>query len=997
MTIRMLLFGPPSVVQDGVTMALPRERGSQLLVVLAHRRDWVVRHELAALLWPEHESRLALTNLRKTLFRLQERPWGKALEALPNSVRLNAVTDIADFETALQAGRNADALALRRGEWLYGFDDDANEPWTAWLRFERDRLRAAWRAAALDALAAGQTDSAEGIELASRLLEADPLDEAALRSLMERLADSGQAARARQAYREFSARMADELGLEPVAQLQALHDHLGTAAAASAPPLPAPGLAGFIGRTAERRRIAELLARDDVRLVCLIGPGGVGKTRLARCVLHDLAAGHGDDAAFVPLEDVLSMQDVATCIARELGVVLQGRTSPLQQLGAALAWRATLLVLDNFEQLVDEAAQLATLLTACPRAKLLVTSRIRLGLAGEQLFPLEGLPCPEPEDGDRLEAFDAARMFIAAAQKVAPALVPAVEAAGIVDICRQLDGLPLAIELAAAWTRVLPCAAIAAELRAGTELLRADDATHPPRHASMEVVFEQSWQRLVRVERDTLARLSVFRGGFSAEAARAVTAAPLPVLSALTDKSLLRKDGPRLALHPLVQQLAAHKLGESERRAALAAHAAYFQHRLVQCRGAAEAGERATLRAIDVDLENFRLAWQWTLGEGPSDSLPGSAAAMLAYFDHRGLTEEGLRWMLEAVEATRVRDDVALHALFESRAAHLCYRLDRYDQAEQLATHALERTSSDEQGSTDARDGDARIQALTVLAACALRVGRLDEARRRYEQLLLRVRADGHLQRIAATLDNLSLVHKRLGQYDEALRLSLESLAQHRRIGHGAGIALCLNNLGSLYMARDEPAAAQGPLHEALTLCDRDGLGSTLALVHANLSQAAMRLGDLTAARRHADCSSESALASGNRSVWSWMQSVGARLSLLEGDLARARLSLAEGLSTAVALGAPALLAPGLLAFAELLDAQGHAVLARRCLAHFGMLSELTPSDRNEMQVLLARWGGLPSGAAAWPGMTLPELLQRIVNEAPQAHAPLITLLETSG
>jgi predicted ATPase/DNA-binding SARP family transcriptional activator len=994
MAIRMLLFGAPSIVQDGVTTVLPRERGSQLLVFLAHRRGWVARHELAALLWPEHESRLALTNLRKALFRLQERPWGAAIDVLSSTVRLEADTDTAAFDDALQAGRHADALALRRGEWLHGFDDDANEPWTTWLRFERERLRAAWRAAALDHLAEEGTDTVEGIDLASRLLEADPLDEAALRALMELLARSGQAARARQAYRDFTARMTGELGLAPGARLQALHDDLGSAGVAPALPLPAPGLAGFIGRTGERRRIAELLARDDVRLVTVTGPGGMGKTRLARCVLHDMAAAH-DDVAFVPLEDLLSMPEVATRIARELGVALQGRASPLDQLGAALRDRSTLLALDNFEQLVDEAGQLEALLAACPRIKLLVTSRIRLGLPGEQLYPLEGLPCPEPEDSDRLEAFDAARLFIAAARRVQPALSPASESAAIVDICRQLDGLPLALELAAAWTRVLPCAAIAAELRAGTELLRADDATHPPRHASMEVVFEQSWQRLVPAERDTLARLSVFRGGFGVDAARAVAAAALPVLGSLVDKSLLRKDGLRLALHPLVQQLAAHKLGESERRATRAAHGAYFQHRLIQCQSAAESGERTTLRAIDVDLENFRLAWQWALDDGPTHTLPGCAATLLSYFDHRGRVEDGLRWMRAAVDAPRVRDDLVLHALLESRASHLCYRLDRYAQAEQLATQALERTLRDEQAQRDERNIAARIQALTVIAACALRFGRLEEAQQRYEQLLSRVRDEGRPQQIAGTLDNLALVHKRLGRYDEALRLSLESLEQHRRGGHGAGIALCLNNLGSLYLSRDEPAAAQGVLREALALCERDGLGNTFALVEANLSEAAMRLGDIPAARRHAQRSRENAQANGNRAVWAWMQAQGARLSVREGDLAQACAVLAEGLSTAVALGAPSLLAPGLLAFAELLDAQGRHTLARRCLAFFGGLPDLTRSDRDELLAVLARWGGLPRDAPGWPGMALPELLQRIVIEAPQMHAPLIALLET--
>lgn len=1007
MALRMKLFGAPSVVQDGAATMLPRERGSQLLVLLAHRRGgWVPRHELAALLWPEQEPRLALANLRKALFRLQEKPWGGALEVLPGAVCLDADTDLAAFNAAVQAGRHAEAVALGGGEWLQGFDDDANEPWTTWLRFERDRLRAAWRAAALERLGDADADTAEGIELASRLLEADPLDEAALRALMERLARSGQAARARQAFRDFATRMSDELGLAPGAQLQALHDELGSAAtlaAPAAPPvsaspgLPAPGLAGFIGRTGERRDISALLARDDVRLVCLIGPGGMGKTRLARCVLHDLAGAPGTDAAFVPLDDLLSMQDAAVRIAGELGLAMQGRASPMAQLGTALRERSTLLVLDNVEQLVQDAPLIGELLADCPRLKLLVTSRVRLGLAGEQLYPLEGLPCPEPEDGDRLEAFDAARLFVAAARRVQPGFAPQAEAAAIVDICRQLDGLPLALELAAAWTRLLPCAAIAAELRAGTELLRADDATHPPRHASMEVVFEQSWQRLVPAERDTLARLSVFRGGFSVEAARAVAGAALPVLSGLADKSLLRKDGARLALHPLVQQLAAHKLDDTQRRETRAAHGAYFQHRLILCRAAAEAGERTTLRAIDAELENLRRAWQWTLDHGPLDPLPACAAVLVSYFDHRGVVDEGLRWMRAAVDAPRVREDAALHALVQSRTAHLCYRLDRYAEAEQMAREALERTAHDDATSDGAGDGTAQIQALRVIAACALRFGRLEEAQQRYEQLLARVRGEGRSQEIAGTLDNLALVHKRHGRYDEALRLSLESLELHRRGGHGAGIALCLNNLGSLYLTLDDPAAAEGLLREALALCERDGLGTTLALVQANLSQATLHLGKLPAAREHAERAAEIAQAHGNRAVWAWMRSHIARVSVQEGDLAQACAALADGLSAAGALGAPSLLSPGLVAFAELLDAQGRHALARRCLAFFGEVDELPRSDRDEMLALLARWGGLPNDAAAWPGMGMAELLQRIVAEAPQRHAPLIAALDTPG
>ena len=554
--VRFHLFGSPSVDCGGESFALPFERRNQVLVLLALRRSWVGRAELAAMLWPDQPNKLAYSNLRKTLFRLQALPWASGVETQGQAVRLDAKTDVFDFESALREQRIAEALPLRRGELLAGFEDDPNEAWSSWLNFERDRLRVAWRGAALDHLA-GDIDPGEGIDLAARLLGADPLDEAALRAQMRWLAHSGQGAAARQAYRDFAGRLMQDLGLTPGAELKALHDSLGTTFAAPQPPAaarPPTTDDGFVGRSVELRRIAELVARDDCRLLCIIGPGGVGKTRLARRALRELAPAYADGVAFVALEDVAVIGEIGGRLALEIGVGLAGSAEPLDQVVEFLRDRHMLLVLDNFEHLVADASILDKMLQTCPRLRIIVTSRVRLGVAAEWSLPLEGLPCPEIEDQDRIEAFDAARLFVAAALRVEPALIPAAEAPSIVDICRQVEGLPLALELAAAWTRVLTCEAIAAELRHGTELLRAVDPARPARHASIEMVFDQSWKLLTSVERDTLSRLSVFRGGFSAEAARAVASASLPVLGALADKSLLRKDGARISLHPVVHR-----------------------------------------------------------------------------------------------------------------------------------------------------------------------------------------------------------------------------------------------------------------------------------------------------------------------------------------------------------------------------------------------------------------------------------------------------------
>src|SRR5688572_28081385 len=439
------LFGAPAVEERGAVAALPFERRTQLLAFLALRRAWVGRAEIAPLLWPEQEAKLAYSNLRKTLFRLQSLPWAGTLEVQGGALRFLPDTDVLAFEAALREGRVADAVALRRGELLAGFEGGESEAWSSWLAFERDRIAAAWRGAALQLLDAGM-DGAAAAELSARLLAADPLDEAALRAHMAALAQSGQHGQARQAYREFVARLQEDLGLEPGADLRALHDSLGGAAAATASAIPAPPAPddGFVGRSLELRRIAQLLTEHDGRLLCLVGPGGVGKTRLARRALDQAQADFPGSAAFVHLEDASDAQEAATQIARALDIPLAGRTEPMAQVIAKLRDRRALMVLDNFEHLVGYAAEIEKLLRECKQVRLVVTSRVRLALAQERLLPVDGLPFPEPEDHDRLEAFDSVRLFIAAARRVSPELDAATEAEAIADICRQVDGLPLA-------------------------------------------------------------------------------------------------------------------------------------------------------------------------------------------------------------------------------------------------------------------------------------------------------------------------------------------------------------------------------------------------------------------------------------------------------------------------------------------------------------------------------------------------------------------------
>ena len=996
MPVRLSLFGSPTIDLGGGPAALPFERRSQLLVFLALKRTWVGRSELASMFWPEQAQKLAYANLRKTLFRLQEVAWGAPIELEGQTARLDVDTDIGAFEAALRDGRTEEALGLCRGELLLGFDDPASEAWTSWLGFERERLRVAWRGAVLLRLE-GEIEAGEGVALSSRLLEADPLDEAALRLQMHWQACGGQSGRAHQAYLDFTARLREDLGLAPSADLQALHDSvMGQAASSAAPrpmPPPAPLDDGFVGRTIEMRRIGELLGQDDCRLLSLVGPGGVGKTRLARRAMSELAAGYADGAVFVALEDAATPAELGSRLARELGAELSGRVDPFEQAIESLRGRQLLLVLDNFEQLVAAAPQLETLLDRCPRLRLLVTTRVRLGIASEWFFPLEGLPLPEPDDTDHLESFDAVRLFVRAARRVEPNFAAACEPAALVDICRLVGGLPLALEIAGSWTRLLSCAAIADELRQGTELLRAVDSARPARQASIEVVFDHAWKLLGAAEREALARLSVCRGGFSAEAGRAI-GAPLPVLGALLDKSLLRKEDGRFFLHPLLLRLAAERLGDGEASVAAAlAHAQYFHRLLVQSRQPVADGDRNALRRLDLEFDNGRAAWLRTGGQAlPAAFLIGSALAMLHYCDHRGRFAEGLAFFDEALAAAGTASPAGLRPFLQSAKAHLLYRLDRYPDAIAAATAALEST-------VGGADHEARLQCFKVLGACSFQLGRSVEARRFYRQALAQAPAEGDPYNAAAILDNLALVEKTMGHYDDALRMSTESLLQHRRLGDVAGEALCLNNLTALKSDLGDLAGALADARASLALCERHGLVTTRGFVLANLADLTMNLGELDVARGHAASALELSLATGNRSTEGWIRLVFVQIAVRQGDLAAARRALSESLEVAIAIARPLSILAAIAIFTDVLARQGERRAAARLLRFAAAHPAMSEQGRSQLQPRLDALADADGGAAepVWAGPPLDALARRIVAESDAGHALLAAELSVGG
>ncbi|GFJ94397.1 BTAD domain-containing putative transcriptional regulator [Phytohabitans rumicis] len=473
------------------------------------------------------------------------------------------------------------------------------------------------------------------------LVAAHPLRERLRVHLMGALHGSGRQAEALAAYEEGRRILAEELGVDPSPEMSALHVAILRDEAIRAPRLPGQ-LTSFVGREEELRRVGKLLG--EARLVTLHGPGGAGKTRLAI-----EAAGRQDgDVCLVELAPVAPGEDVPQAVLAALGLREAGlrgtadRRDATERLVAALADRRLLIVLDNCEHVVADAARLAArLLGACPGLRILATSREPLGLTGEALCPVVGLAVPPPDAVDALVVYPAVRLFADRAADVAPGFAVDDNHDAVLRICRTLDGLPLAIELAAARLRALPVAEVAARLDDRFRLLNRGSRTAEPRHQTLRAVVGWSWDLLDAAEQRLARRLTVFAGGATLAAAEAVCGADVDVLTGLVDKSLVVATGDRYWMLETVRAFCAERLAEAGEIAELrAAHAAYF---LDLARTADPHLRRAEqlewLRRLDADRDNLHAALRRATADDPPAALR-LVAALAFYWWLRGLRTE---------------------------------------------------------------------------------------------------------------------------------------------------------------------------------------------------------------------------------------------------------------------------------------------------------------------------------------------------------------------
>ncbi len=427
----------------------------------------------------------------------------------------------------------------------------------------------------------------------------------------------------------------------------------------------------FVGREQELADINRRLQDPACRLLTLVGPGGIGKTRLAMRVTAVSAPHFPAGTYYINLQPVQTEEFLITAVADALEISLTGQDSPLAFIRDFLADRQILITLDNFEQLLDASPVLSELLIGT-RTKFLITSRETLNLQEEWLYPISGMNFPpqttSPED---VTNFSAIQLFVDRAQRIRPDFDFNQDTASVTRICQVVEGMPLALELAAPWINFMRIDEIATEIERNLDFLATRLRNVPERHRSLQAVFAQTWDRLNEQEQAVFQRLAVFQGGFLRDAAATVAGASLPLLSSLLDKSLLRwelddEGNGRYQIHELLRQYAAEKLFAHPQTAAetLAKHAHAYAAFLEQCHENLLGGRQmAAMQEIDAELGNIRAAWEWAVAENEWSIIHKSLEPLHLFCDMQGRFVEGQALFQLAIQQLKASADEETHPI----------------------------------------------------------------------------------------------------------------------------------------------------------------------------------------------------------------------------------------------------------------------------------------------------------------------------------------------
>ncbi len=605
----------------------------------------------------------------------------------------------------------------------------------------------------------------------------------------------------------------------------------------------------FVGRIKELADVGANLANPACRLLTITGAGGSGKTRLALAAAQASASLFSQGAVFVGLQPIGTPDLLVQMIARALDFSFDGSAPPPTQLFHSLRDQSLLLVLDNFEHLLDGAPFVSELLYHAAGVKVLVTSREPLNLQEEWLYPLKGMTSSLNQASSTTEEGEAVQLFLYHARRMQPDFNFTEQREAVTRICTMAEGLPLAIELAASWLKGLSADQIAAEMQCNLDFLTTTARNIEERHRSMRAVFDQSWKLLSEAERRTFVKLTVFRGGFDREAAEQVAGASLPLLVALVEKSLLQTaSSDRFGVHTLLCQYGTEKLeayGEAE--ATHARHSQHFAQRMIRYGSALKQRQQLeAMQAIESDFENIRRAWDWAAEHQQADDLHAMLNGLYLF----GFSGSRYRETIALFQQTLDQPiaDAQFRGRLQARRWGYLQWWYQTDYAEALA--------SIDRASTIARQDNNLFE----LAFCQLVTAYILINTERYAEALPHLESSQALFEaidepyyLCWVLHRLGYVYSSLNDTEKSIAYTEQSLALARVSHDRSALVICLFNLGSDYLLTGDTVRGQRYAAEVFQVATETGHQSQIAHALTLLALCAFCTGDISAARDHAE------------------------------------------------------------------------------------------------------------------------------------------------
>lgn len=574
----------------------------------------------------------------------------------------------------------------------------------------------------------------------------------------------------------------------------------------------------FIGRLEEIAHINALLDSSTCQLLTLVGSGGIGKTRLALQIAQQKLAAFPHGVWFVPLAPLSSPDQIPAAIAKALQIQISGQFSPNHELLNFLSGKQLLLLLDNFEHLLPGANFVEDILITAPAVKILVTSRAALNLQAEWVQIIHGMSYPESELSRDLEAYSAVQLFAERARHAQSDFSLVRDGDCAVRICRLVEGMPLAIELAAAWLKSIPCDIIAEHIQHDLGFLTSSQQDIPERHRSIRAVFDHSWKLLTRDEQQVFQRFSVFRGGCTLDAAEQITGASLAMIASLVEKSLLRLEpSGRYGLHEMLRQYGEEKLiASGEFDSAHNAHSVYYCHFM----GLHESDTRGhrqleAVQEIEPDFENVRAAWLWALEHRDYGAIDRSLETLDRFCHMRTRFEDSRVLFEKAWEQLAPQGDEPPHRVWGRVLARPNINQDLEQQCERRR-----------QALSIARLYDDPIEIATCLYWMGEATNMLHDHQQcvsYLEESLALFRAHGERFYTPRVLNELAICHYMMGKPEKAISYGQEALSLRHEIGDRIGVAWCTQDLGVAHFLLGNLDESDHYMKDALRLFNEIG------------------------------------------------------------------------------------------------------------------------------------------------------------------------------